>query len=82
VQSRLIEDFTGKPSEVRRAGRSIYRWLVSMDDVLAEPDLRAQFDPDMPGFLGWRDPVKDILWGLFTFPLFPRWILLWGLISC
>ncbi|KAK1757984.1 3-hydroxybenzoate 6-hydroxylase [Echria macrotheca] len=65
-QSRLIEDFTGKPSEVRPMGRSIYRWLVSMDDVLADPDLRPIYDGKLPGFKSWRDPVKEILWVSYT----------------
>ncbi|KAK0725912.1 hypothetical protein B0H67DRAFT_681144 [Lasiosphaeris hirsuta] len=63
--SRLIEDFTGKPSELRRTGRSIYRWLVPMDDVVADADLGAQYQGP-PGFVSWRDPAKDILWVSYT----------------
>ncbi|GAB1312530.1 Salicylate hydroxylase [Madurella fahalii] len=66
AHSRLISDFTGHPSGLHRTGRSIYRWLVSMDDVLADPTLRAQFTNDLPGFIGWRDPDKNILWVSYT----------------
>ena len=51
---------------MHRTGRSIYRWLVSMDDVMADPELRAQFDDRPPGFQSWRDPVKEILWVSYT----------------
>lgn len=62
----MISDFTGHPSGLHRTGRSIYRWLVSMDDVLAEPTLRSQYIDEFPGFIGWRDPDKDILWVSYT----------------
>ena len=62
TQSRLISDFTGKPSGVRRTGRSIYRWLISMDDALAVPSLRAQYAGELPGFMAWCDPIKDVFW--------------------
>ncbi|KAK3364620.1 hypothetical protein B0T25DRAFT_470872 [Lasiosphaeria hispida] len=65
AHSHLIEEFTGSPSELLRTGRSIYRWLVPMDDVLADADLRAQYD-GLPGFISWRDPAKDIMWVSYT----------------
>lgn len=43
-------------------GRSIYRWLVSMDDVMAEPYLRTQYASELPGFTSWLDPVKKVFW--------------------
>jgi len=66
LQSRLVKDVTGKPSEVKRTGRSIYRWLVAMEDVLADPELAKQFNDRPPGFQSWRDPVKEILWVSYT----------------
>ncbi|KAK0634112.1 hypothetical protein B0T14DRAFT_467396 [Immersiella caudata] len=65
AHSGLIEDFTGKPSELKRIGRSIYRWLVSMDDVLADPDLAEQYNRP-PGFQSWTDPASEILWVSYT----------------
>ncbi|KAK4445338.1 3-hydroxybenzoate 6-hydroxylase [Podospora aff. communis PSN243] len=66
AHSKLIEDFTGNPSEVARTGRSIYRWLVSMEDVLADPDLAAQYTDRPPGFQSWTDPSNSILWVSYT----------------
>ncbi|KAK3337668.1 hypothetical protein B0T19DRAFT_413267 [Cercophora scortea] len=66
AHSRLIEDFTGYPSAVSPTGRSIYRWLVSMDDVTADPDLRAYYENQLPGFTSWRDPLNDIFWVNYT----------------
>lgn len=37
-----------------------------MDDVMAEPTLRAQYTSELPGFIGWRDPEKNILWVSYT----------------
>ncbi|KAK0671718.1 putative salicylate hydroxylase [Cercophora samala] len=66
AHSRLIEDFTGKPSTVHRTGRSIYRWLVSMADVNADPVLQKLYaDPEgsgKSGFVAWVDKENRILW--------------------
>ncbi|KAL2261980.1 hypothetical protein VTK26DRAFT_2813 [Humicola hyalothermophila] len=61
-QSRLISDFTGKPSNVQRTGRSIYRWLISTDNVKAAPDVWALFENELPGFAAWLDAKKNIYW--------------------
>lgn len=39
-----------------------------MDAVLADPALRAIYDPTttLPGFKRFRDPIKDILWVTYT----------------
>ncbi|KAK1830617.1 3-hydroxybenzoate 6-hydroxylase [Podospora conica] len=68
AHSRLIESFTSSPTEVVPTGRSIYRWLVSTSDVLADPALRAIYDPatTLPGFRRFRDADKDILWVTYT----------------
>lgn len=63
IQSRLISDFTGRPPAVRRINRSIYRWLVSMEDVMAEPDLREIYNSEpLPGFVAWHEPDENMLW--------------------
>ncbi|KAK4641286.1 hypothetical protein QC761_611030 [Podospora bellae-mahoneyi] len=66
AHSRLIEDFTGNPSTVHRTGRSIYRWLVSMDEVNADPVLQNLYtDPQgsrKSGFVAWDDQETRILW--------------------
>ncbi|KAK0726189.1 hypothetical protein B0T21DRAFT_371151 [Apiosordaria backusii] len=66
AHSRLIEDFTGKASTVHRTGRSIYRWLLSMDDVNADPLLQKLYaDPEgteRSGFVAWGDKDSRILW--------------------
>lgn len=62
VQSRLISEVAGYSSRACRAGRSQYRWLVSMDDVMDEADLRAIYSSDRPGFKAWVDPENDTFW--------------------
>jgi salicylate hydroxylase len=37
------------------------RWLVPMDKVMAKPDLAAILSRGQPGFMGWIDPVGDVL---------------------
>ncbi|KAL2022938.1 hypothetical protein VTK56DRAFT_4153 [Thermocarpiscus australiensis] len=66
AHSRLISNFTGRPSEIQRVGRSIYRWLVSADEVMAEPALRALYARELPGFTGWQDPDKRVSWITYT----------------
>ncbi|KAK4118657.1 FAD/NAD(P)-binding domain-containing protein [Parathielavia appendiculata] len=66
AHSRLISDFTGRPSETHRTGRSIYRWLVSADEVMAEPALRGLYTRELPGFTGWHDPNKKVFWVTYT----------------
>ncbi len=61
VQSRLISDFIGQPFEAHHIGRSMDRWLIPMDDVMARLDLKAIFSRGRPGFMGWIDPVGDVL---------------------
>ncbi|KAK4197556.1 hypothetical protein QBC40DRAFT_231962 [Triangularia verruculosa] len=66
AHSRLIEDFTGIPSPIHRTGRSIYRWLVPMDEVNADPVLQNLYtDPQgtgKNGFVAWVDKKNRILW--------------------
>ncbi|KAK3934897.1 3-hydroxybenzoate 6-hydroxylase [Diplogelasinospora grovesii] len=64
--SRLIEDFTGHPSAVQRTGRSVYRWLVDMDNIMADDDLRRHYAGELPGFVGWFDAEKNVLWVNYT----------------
>ncbi|KAK0612502.1 hypothetical protein B0T17DRAFT_461632, partial [Bombardia bombarda] len=66
AHSQLVQDLTGHPTTVIRTGRSIYRWLVATDDVMADPDLRANYAGELPGFLGWHDPVKEVFWVTYT----------------
>ncbi|KAK4098495.1 FAD/NAD(P)-binding domain-containing protein [Parathielavia hyrcaniae] len=66
ARSRLISDLTGQPSEVHRTGRSIYRWLVSTDEVMAEPALRALYTRELPGFTAWHDPHNQVFWVSYT----------------
>ncbi|KAK5651808.1 hypothetical protein OQA88_11676 [Cercophora sp. LCS_1] len=65
AHSVCIGDFTGRGREVTRTGRSIYRWLVKMEDVNREEDLRECFS-GLPGFRSWRDASRDILWVSYT----------------
>lgn len=67
-QSRLLKSFSPNPTTAVRTGRSIYRFLVSMDDVLADPALRALYDPatTLPGFKQFRDPANGVLWVTYT----------------
>jgi len=62
AHSRLLEDFLGAPSTVIPTGRSIYRWLVPMDRVLADPDLGPLYSDHLPGFMSVLDSQRDIFW--------------------
>ncbi|KAI1433953.1 FAD/NAD(P)-binding domain-containing protein [Xylaria sp. CBS 124048] len=62
AHSSLLADFLGHPAPAQPTGRSIYRWLVSMEDVMADPELALQYRNKLPGFLGWFDAAKHILW--------------------
>ncbi|KAI0480047.1 hypothetical protein GGR56DRAFT_686972 [Xylariaceae sp. FL0804] len=69
AHSRLVNDLLGHKAEVKPTGRSIYRWLVSMDDVLgddADADLRAQYAGQPPGFLAWVDGGSGVSWISYT----------------
>ncbi|TGJ78937.1 hypothetical protein E0Z10_g9828 [Xylaria hypoxylon] len=65
-QSTLLADFLGRPAPAQPTSRSIYRWLVSMDDVMADPELAEQYRNKLPGFLSWFDAAKRILWVNYT----------------
>ena len=62
AQSHLISEVAGHPSKACRTGRSLYRWLVSMEDVMREADLREIYSRDRPGFVAFLDPDRDIFW--------------------
>lgn len=66
AQSGLLADFLGYPPASQPTGRSIYRWLVSMDEVMADPELAEQYRDKLPGFLGWFDAARRILWVNYT----------------
>ncbi|KAI1109993.1 FAD/NAD(P)-binding domain-containing protein [Nemania sp. NC0429] len=66
ARSSLLADFLGYPPPSQPTGRSIYRWLVSMDDVMADPELAEQYRDKLPGFLGWFDAARRILWVNYT----------------
>ncbi|KAK4183923.1 hypothetical protein QBC35DRAFT_417971, partial [Podospora australis] len=61
AHSQLIEDFLGSPSPVKRTGRSIYRWLTSMDEVTADPVLRQTYSGPA-GFVAFGDKEMKVLW--------------------
>ncbi|KAI1313612.1 FAD/NAD(P)-binding domain-containing protein [Xylaria venustula] len=66
AHGNLLADFLGCPAPSLPTGRSIYRWLVSMDDVMADPELAEQYCNKPPGFLGWVDSMRRILWVNYT----------------
>ncbi|KAI1351685.1 FAD/NAD(P)-binding domain-containing protein [Xylaria sp. FL0043] len=66
AHSNLLADFLGRPTPVQSTGRSIYRWLVSMDEVMADTELAEHYRDKPPGFLGWFDAAKRILWVNYT----------------
>ncbi|KAI1426708.1 FAD/NAD(P)-binding domain-containing protein [Xylaria sp. FL1777] len=66
AHSKLLADFLGRPALAQPTGRSIYRWLVSMDEVMADAELAEQYSDKLPGFLGWFDAAKRILWVNYT----------------
>ncbi|KAI3343414.1 FAD/NAD(P)-binding domain-containing protein [Ustulina deusta] len=66
AHSDLLADFLGRRAPPQPTGRSIYRWLVSMDEVMADPELAAQYRDKLPGFLSWSDAAERILWVNYT----------------
>lgn len=66
AHSTLLADFVGHPVPAQPTGRSIYRWLVSMDDVMADSELAEQYRDKPPGFLCWFDATKHITWVNYT----------------
>ncbi|KAI1337843.1 FAD/NAD(P)-binding domain-containing protein [Xylariaceae sp. FL0016] len=66
AHSHLLSDFLGRESPAQHTGRSIYRWLVSMDDVMADPELAGLFRGELPGFLAYIDPLKNSLWIMYA----------------
>ncbi|KAI1281428.1 FAD/NAD(P)-binding domain-containing protein [Xylaria sp. FL0933] len=66
AHSNLLADFLGRAAPIQPTGRSIYRWLVSMDEVMADPELGEHYRDQPPGFLGWFDAAKRILWVNYT----------------
>ncbi|KAI0527874.1 FAD/NAD(P)-binding domain-containing protein [Xylaria bambusicola] len=66
AHSKLLTDFLGYQAPVQPTGRSIYRWLVSMDEVMANPELAPHYRDKAPGFLGWFDAQNRILWVTYT----------------
>ncbi|KAI0539853.1 FAD/NAD(P)-binding domain-containing protein [Xylaria digitata] len=66
AHSTLLTDFLGRPAPVQPTGRSIYRWLVSMDDVMVDPELAEHYRDKLPGFLDWLDATKRTLWVNYT----------------
>ncbi|KAI3337002.1 FAD/NAD(P)-binding domain-containing protein [Xylariaceae sp. AK1471] len=66
AHSHLLADFLGHPAPAQPTGRSIYRWLVSMDDVMADLELAEQYRDQLPGFISWFDAAKRMLWVSYT----------------
>ncbi|KAK4247617.1 3-hydroxybenzoate 6-hydroxylase [Corynascus novoguineensis] len=66
AHSDLISKFTGHPCEARRNNKSIYRWLVPMDVVLAEADMGQFYHRERSGFVGWLDPDTQALLVTYT----------------
>ncbi|KAI0603125.1 hypothetical protein F4775DRAFT_598263 [Biscogniauxia sp. FL1348] len=65
AHSRLLPDLVGGPAPpppTHHTGRSVYRWLVPMEAVRADAELRAQFEGQPPGFLAWHDAGRRVLW--------------------
>ncbi|KAI0097601.1 FAD/NAD(P)-binding domain-containing protein [Nemania sp. FL0031] len=66
AHSSLLADFLGHPPATQPTGRSVYSWLVSMEDVMADPELAEQYRYTLPGFLSWVDVEERILWANYT----------------
>ncbi|KAI2637527.1 FAD/NAD(P)-binding domain-containing protein [Xylaria nigripes] len=66
AHSKLLPDFLGRPAPAEPTGRSIYRWLVPMKNVMEDPELAPLYRDKRPGFIGWSDAEKRILWINYT----------------
>lgn len=66
LQSKLISKVAGHPCEARRNGRSIYRWLVPMDTVMADPELGSVYSREQSGFVGWLDSSTQTFWASYV----------------
>lgn len=56
AHSHLVEQFTGTTDSFTAVGRSIYRWLVPIERIMADDDVRPLYKDELPGFLGIADP--------------------------
>ncbi|KAK0702961.1 hypothetical protein B0T26DRAFT_659249 [Lasiosphaeria miniovina] len=66
AHSRLVGSLIGHEPQLQVAGRSIYRWLVPMSDVLAHSEARKLYVDELPGFLNLQDPAKGVFWISYT----------------
>ncbi|KAI1752446.1 FAD/NAD(P)-binding domain-containing protein [Xylaria castorea] len=62
AHSKLLTDFLGRSVPAQPTGRSIYRWLVSVDCLASCPEIREAFSGGLDGFIGWSDPKKHVFW--------------------
>ncbi|KAI0024721.1 FAD/NAD(P)-binding domain-containing protein [Xylariomycetidae sp. FL0641] len=69
AHTKLLSDFLGHPAPpAEPTGRSIYRWLVRMEDVRADADTASLFPEDAaPGFTAWAGAGPEPpLWVTYT----------------
>ncbi|KAI0405354.1 FAD/NAD(P)-binding domain-containing protein [Xylaria palmicola] len=68
AHSTLLPDFLGRPAPAQHTGRSIYRWLVATEDLMADPEASRPYrdQHEVPGFVSWSDAEKRILWVSYT----------------
>jgi salicylate hydroxylase len=48
-----------QPNNLKAIGRSIYRCLIPAHKVMSDPEVKALYEGQLPGFLAIRDPVED-----------------------
>jgi len=61
VHSQLVSSIKGSPIEATNTGRSIFRFLIPMDKVLSDPDLRELYKDNETGFRIALDFVNNVL---------------------
>jgi salicylate hydroxylase len=51
---------TGHINDPIPTGRSIYRCLIPMHQIMSDPELKPLYEGQLPGFLSFLDPVDDV----------------------
>ena len=60
VHSDLIDTITENTTPPLQAGRTAYRFMVSREKIMADPDLRAVYENEEAGFSCYQVPEKKI----------------------
>ncbi|RDI76891.1 hypothetical protein Vi05172_g13129 [Venturia inaequalis] len=66
VHSQIVDQLSGGSSSLKDSGRSIYRCLIPMDKIMADPAVRTIYEDQEPGFLSIRDPIDEVIFANYA----------------